>query len=124
MRVRKKARGQQNAGWMAAQRLAGLLNHAETYPELSRRLGLSAKTMRAYYRGEMGASVDAIATAVRVGGVNAHWLLTGDGPRYREEEHRRGPEGLDPLVAGALEKAREVVADLERAAGGGGTHGA
>lgn len=116
-RVRKKGRGKDNAGWMAAQRILDLREHAEEYADLARRLGLPSKTLRTYYRGENGASVEAIATVVRVGGVSAHWLLTGEGSPYREDAGTDLPARPNPLLLHALDKARGVVADLERATG-------
>ena len=120
--VRKKPRGSENAAWMAAQRIVRLKDYAEDYPDLARRLGLDPKTVRTYYRGESGASLEAVATAVRVGGVDAHWLLTGEGLPYQEDVRRAQAAGKDPFVLNALQKAREVVADLERAAGVDAAH--
>lgn len=102
---------------MAAQRILQLKEYLEEYPALARRLGLDPKTVRTYYRGESGASLEAVAMAVRVGGVSAHWLLTGEGPQYTKGARQEGTAIVDPLVVGALEKARGVVAELERAAG-------
>lgn len=118
LRVLKKSRGPQNAGWVAAQRILELLEKHETYPSLARRIGVDSKTLRAYLRGESGASVDVVAKAVRVGGVNAHWLLTGEGPRYMDTSPSMETAESEPLLVSALEKARGVVEDLSRAAAG------
>lgn len=100
-----------------AERIFELKKPEEKDSDFARRIGLTPKTLNTYRRGVSGPSIRALATIARTTGVDAHWLVTGEGPRYRSEAQRAAEAGADPRILGALEKARGVVADLERAAG-------
>lgn len=115
--MRKRQRGKNNASWMTSQRLVALQRPDEDLSTLARRLGLDPRTVQAYYRGDSGASVESVEAAVRVGGVSAHWLVTGEGPRYREVEEGTPTGKAHRRVMAAIEKAQGILDDLSHAAG-------
>jgi predicted ester cyclase/transcriptional regulator with XRE-family HTH domain len=85
-------------------------------PELARRLGVPARTWSGY---ESGATVPAevLLGLLEETGVEPHWLLRGEGPRYRRPPGTgaRHPAGLSPieLLRLGLEKLESEDRDAE-----------
>jgi predicted ester cyclase len=83
-------------------------------PEMARRLNIPART---WYNYETGVTVpaDVLLAFLDNTGVDPHWLMTGDEPKYRCDNNISGLSPIELLRRG-LEKLEEVSRD----AGGGG----
>ena len=62
------------------QRLAQAYYHSGlTNVEVQRMTGINRKNLQAYFRGEYLPGIESLTKMCEAFGVNAHWLLTGEG---------------------------------------------
>lgn len=54
--------------------------------QFAQKIGIQRATLSGYLVGKTGISQKTLTNIVRQYGVNANWLLTGDGPMYRHAE--------------------------------------
>jgi transcriptional regulator with XRE-family HTH domain len=88
-----------------------------TYRALSDLTGVNAETVRRYLRGQ-SPSVEFVAALCAALGYNAHWVLTGQGPKRERDRsitalREAGPAELLGAIAGALETLTDRVERLE-----------
>ncbi len=93
-----------------------------TYRAVSDLTGVNAETVRRYLSGQ-APSVEFVAALCAALGLNAHWVLTGKGPRTESDRsiatlRDAHPAELLGAIAGALESLTERVDRLEAYAQG------
>lgn len=94
--------------FQVAHRIISLKHPDESDAAFARRAALSPPVIRHYRSGRRGASVDALHSVVTRLGVNAHWLLTGQGSPYEPSS-----VPLDPATA----PPEAIIAHIRRLVG-------
>jgi len=72
-----------------AERILSLKRSDETDSSFARRIGVSPQVVSNYRSGSNGASLEILAAVVRNTEASAHWLVTGDGSRFRVPDEAR-----------------------------------
>ena len=92
-----------------------------TQADLARELAVGVATVSEWFTRGRVPNGDVMLRLPRAVGVDGHWLLTGQGPREREDA-----TGDDPYLQGArdaMSRMRSSLDDVERRFGGEGSRG-